>query len=120
MKRRIALILAALAAAAGVTAAATAATPAPACPAGYVCQRDPVDFIDTSRTADPQFIVSDPSNAPQFSVGTGGTASWANPFCITNNPLTDHGRLMFTACLGGGWANGQGRPVLTLTANDGW
>lgn len=85
----------------------------PACPAGYTCTSDPVDFIDQSQTADPQFIVSDPSNAPQFSVGTGGAASWANPLCITNNPLTSP-PLRFVACIGGPWGNGQGAPLVTL------
>lgn len=92
---------------------APAAHKAPACPPGYTCTADPVDFIDQSRTADPQFIVSDPSNAPQFSVGTGGAASWANPVCVTNNPLT-HPPLRFVACIGGRWGNGQGYPIVTL------
>ncbi len=108
--------VAGLASAAGAVSTSTtaiAAGRAPACPPGYTCTSDPVDFIDTSPTADPQFIVSDPSNAPQFSVGTGGAASWANPFCVTNNPLT-HPPLRFLACIGGTWGNGQGQPVVTL------
>lgn len=108
---------AAIAAAAGaiILGHPTAAAPATitGCPAGYTCSPDPVDFIDQSQTADPQFIVSDPSNAPQFSVGTGGSASWANPFCVTNNPLTSP-PLRFLACIGGTWGNGQGQPVVTL------
>ena len=80
---------------------------------GSVTCPDPVNFRDTSQTAQNQFIVSDPSNAPQFSVGTGGAASWANPLCITNNPLTNP-PLRFVACIGGTWGNGQGQPLVTL------
>lgn len=102
----------------GTSSASAAEIP---CPLGQTgtCYSDPVDFIDTSPTSQNQVVFSDPSNAPQFSVGVGGATSWANPLVITNNPLTDHSRLMFVVRIGGPWANGQGRPNITLTANDG-
>lgn len=84
------------------------------CPADYAsCQTGPIDVIDGSKTALNQFVVSDPSDAPQFSVGVGGAASWANPVCVTNDPLTSP-PLRIVACIGGPWNNQQGRPLVTL------
>lgn len=74
---------------------------------------------DPAHHALNQLTQEDHSGAPQFSVGVGGASSWANPICVTNNPLTDKGRIMCPVLIGGAWANGQGRPVITLTGNDG-
>lgn len=102
------------------TAATTQPQPCPPAQQAATCIKGQVIiWEDPANPALNQLVQEDNSGAPQFSVGVGGLTSWANPLCISNNPLTDKGRLMCPVLIGGAWGNGQGRPVITVTGNDG-